>query len=157
MRSHSPIRPLRLVMGSCTKRLCARCWVRWTARMYFSLLTRWPMATARPWCRRQTRCASTACLPPPRSKKWPRCCSAWRFFRRCRKWPALQTLMTPRSLKPHAWLPSCPRTKPSCSTACACTGVANWAWHPMSTPRSPWCCCACWRSNPPAIRLKKKL
>jgi hypothetical protein len=28
-----------------------------------------------------------------------------------------------------------PPTKPSCSTACACTAAASWAWRPTNTPR----------------------
>jgi len=33
-----------------------------------------------------------------------------------------------------------PAMKRSCSTACVCTAVQNWAWRPMSTLRSPWSC-----------------
>ena len=41
-------------------------------------------ATARRWSPPSTRCARSACRPPARSRRWPRCCSRWRCCRRCR-------------------------------------------------------------------------
>ena len=62
----------------------------------FRLIEALALATAAPWWRRLTPCASTACRPPARWRKWLPCCSAWPCCRRCRRWQPPWTPATPR-------------------------------------------------------------
>ncbi len=78
-----------------------------------------------------TRCASTACRPPARSKRWRRCCSRWRSSRPC---PARLPDTDPDTPTRRANWPRCCRpTRRSCSTAWCCTAARSSAWCPTST------------------------
>ena len=79
-----------------------------------------------------TRCASSACRPPARSRRWRALLQQMAVLQAV---PGALDADDPDTPRPRGWPRCCRPTRRSCSTASRCTAAPSCGWRPTSTRR----------------------